>query len=110
MVDNGREWAPGATHAEIDTIIEENSREGDVIVFTDGSVIRGKRSGWAYTARVDSITVSENSAACDSTMSSMMTEISAVTLALTWLKDTEYSRVVFVTDSLSTHKTGISPC
>ena len=97
-----REWAPGATHAEIETLIEENSREGDVIVFTDGSVIRGKKSGWAYTARVDGITVSENSAACDSTMSSMMTEINAVTLALTWLKDTEYSRVVFVSDSLST--------
>ena len=31
-----------------------------------------------------------------------MTEINAVTLALTWLKDTEYSRVVFVSDSLST--------
>ena len=97
-----REWAPGATHAEIETIIEENSSEGDVIVFTDGSVIRGKKSGWAYTARVDGIKVSENSAACDSTMSSMMTEINAVTLALTWLKDTEYSRVVFVSDSLST--------
>ena len=44
-------------------------------MITDGSVIRGKKSGWAYTARVDGIKVSENSAACDSTMSSMMTEI-----------------------------------
>ena len=60
-----------------------------MIVFTDGSVIRGKKSGWAYTARVDGITVSENSFACDSTMLSMMTEINAVTLALTWLKDSE---------------------
>ncbi len=97
-----KERAQGATHAEIETIIEENSSKGDVIVFTDGSVIRGKKSGWEYTARVDGITASENSFPCDSTMSSMMTEINAVMLALTWLKDTEYSRVVFVSDSLST--------
>ena len=32
----------------------------------------------------------------------MMTEINAVTLALTWLKDADYSRVVIVIDSLST--------
>jgi len=97
-----REWAPGATHAEVETLIEENSRAGDAIVFTDGSVVRGKKSGWAYTARVNGKTVSEDSAACNSTMSSMMTEINAVTLALTWLKDADYSRVVIVIDSLST--------
>ena len=73
-----------------------------MIVFTDGSVVRGKKSGWAYTARVDGKTVSEDSAACNSTMSSMMTEIHAVTLAPTWLKDADYSRVVIVIDSLST--------
>ena len=97
-----REWAPGATHAEVETLIEENSRAGYVIVFTDGSVVRGKKFGWAYTARVDGKTVSEDSAACNSTMSSMVTKINAVTLALTWLKDADYSRVVIVTDSLST--------
>ena len=66
-----REWAPGATNAEVETLIEENSRAGDVIVFTDGSVVRGKKSGWAYTARVDGKTVSEDSAACNSTMSNV---------------------------------------
>ena len=86
----------------IETLIEENSRAGDVIVFTDGSVVRGKKSGWAYTARVDGKTVSEDSAVCNFTMASMMTEINAVTLALTWLKDADYSHVVIVTDSLST--------
>ena len=54
----------------IETLIEENSRAGDVIVFTDGSVVIGKKSGGAYTARVDGKTVSEDSAACNSTMSS----------------------------------------
>ena len=65
-------------------------------------MVRGKKSGWAYTARIDGKTVSEDSAACNFTMASMMTEINAVTLALTWLKDADYSRVVIVTDSLST--------
>ena len=103
MADNlCREWAPGDTYAKVETLIEENSRAGDVIVFTDGSVVRGKKSGWAYTARVDGKTVSEDLAACNFTMASMMTEINAVTLALTWLKDAYYSRVVIVTDSLST--------
>ena len=97
-----REWAPGATHAEIETLIEENSQPGDVIIFTDGSVVRDQKSGWAYSARVDGKTVSEDSQACSSTLSSMMTEINAVTLALRWAINQPYSRLVFVTDSLST--------
>ena len=35
--------AIGATHAEVETLIEENSRASDVIVFTDGSVVSGQR-------------------------------------------------------------------
>ena len=97
-----REWAPGATHAEVETIIEENSRPGDVIIFTDGSVVREQKSGWAYSARVDGQIVSEDSMACSTTLSSMMTEINAVTLALTWVSSQDYSRILFVTDSLST--------
>ena len=40
--------------------------------------------------------------ACSTTLSSMATEINAVTLALTWLSRQDYGRIVFVTDSLST--------
>ena len=97
-----REWAPGATHAEVETIIEENSSPGDVIIFTDGSVVREQKSGWAYSARVRGQIVSEDSRACSTTLSSMMTEINAVTLALTWVISQDYSRILFVTDSLST--------
>ena len=60
-----REWAPGATHAEVETLIEENSQPGDVIIFTDGSVVRDRKSGWAYSARVNGKTVSEDSKACN---------------------------------------------
>ena len=80
----------------------QNSQPGDVIIFTDGSVVRDQKSGWAYSARVDGKTVSEDSQACSSTLSSMMTEINAVTLALRWAMNQPYSRLVFVTDSLST--------
>ena len=85
-----REWAPGAAHAEVETLIEENSRNGDVIIFTDGSVTREKQSGWEYSAaRVNSRIVSENSSATDLTLSSMATEINAITLALpSWLSRT----------------------
>ena len=97
-----RQLAPGATHAEVETIIEENCRPGDAIIFTDRSVVGDQKSGWAYSARVDGHIVSEDSIACSITLSSMMTEINAVTLALTWASSQEYSRIVFVTDSLST--------
>ena len=98
-------WAENAEngpHAEVETIIEENSRPGDVIIFTDGSVVRDQKSGWAYSARVDGQIVSEDSMACSTTLSSMMTEINAVTLALTWVSSQDYSRILFVTYSLST--------
>ena len=65
-------------------------------------MVRDQQSGWAYTARVDGHIVSEDSMACSTTLSSMATEINAVTLALTWLSRQDYGRIVFVTDSLST--------
>ena len=64
-----REWAPGATHAEVETLIEENSLAGDLIVFTDGSVLRNKRSGRAYSARLNGSIIFENPSATDLTYS-----------------------------------------
>ena len=37
-----REWPEHATELEIQTTIEENSRPGDVVIYTDGSIVRGK--------------------------------------------------------------------
>ena len=34
-----REWPTGATNVEILTLVEEHSRPGVVVVFTDGSVL-----------------------------------------------------------------------
>ena len=44
-----REWNPVETNRAVKTLIEENSHENDAVVFTDGSVKRGEKSGWGYT-------------------------------------------------------------
>ena len=48
-----REWAPGAANAEIEAAISEISDANDAVIFTDGSVKRGVKCGWAYSVRVD---------------------------------------------------------
>ena len=97
-----REWAQGAANAEIETLIEENSRRGDAIIFTDGSVKRGVKSGWAFSARVDGVVVGEDSGATTLTTSSMCMEIKAISEAMTWLMINNHQRAVIVTDSMST--------
>ena len=96
-----REWPEGATNAEVETLIEENSKSGDVIIFTDGSVQRGVKSGWAFSARVNGAVVEENAGATRTTTSSMCMEVKAITEALGWLNTTNYTSAVFVTDSMS---------
>ena len=46
--------------------------------------------------------VAEESDATDLTLSSMQTEINAITFALSWLKHQDFRSILFVTDSLST--------
>ena len=70
------------TNAEVETIIEENLRESDVVNFTDGSVRRGQKSGWAFSARVDGRIVKEKSGAFQCTTSSMVMEVKAISEAL----------------------------
>ena len=75
---------------------------GDAVIFTDGSVNRGVKSGWAFSVRVEGETVKEQSGATPLTTSSMCMEIKAITEALHWIKDTGHQRAVIVTDSMST--------
>ena len=99
-----REWREGATDRAIEGLIEEYRRPNDVVVFTDGSVVRGTKSGWAFSARdgETTVTVMEKSGATEVTTSSMYMEVVAITEALKWLRDTEYESATIVTDSLST--------
>ena len=73
-------------------------------MFTDGSVVRGTKSGWAFSARDgDSLVrVREMSGATEVTTSSMYMEVIAITESLKWLKDTAFESATIVTDSLCT--------
>ena len=82
--------------------MEEHIRPGVVVVFTDGSVLRGVKSGWDFSARGDGVIVAEDSDAFAQTTSSMCMEGRATTEALQWLRDSGYAHVLFVTDSKST--------
>ena len=59
----------------METLIDENSRENDAVVFTDGSVKIVEKSGWGYTVRVIDLVVAEGSGAVEITTSSMIMEI-----------------------------------
>ena len=82
-----RDWASGRTDAEIRTIIEENTKPHDLIIYTDGSVSREKKkSGWGFTAKQNGKTIHEDSAAHEHVTSSLTMEVEAVTHALQWLE------------------------
>ena len=61
---------------EIDSLIEENGLADHLVVYTDGSVRRGVRSGWGYTASLNNQVVNEDSGYVDLTTSSMCMEVS----------------------------------
>ena len=56
-----REWTKEAVNLEIDSLIEENGLSDHLIVYTDGSVQRGVKSGWGYTASLRDKVVKEDS-------------------------------------------------
>ena len=58
-----RDWTQGETNGAVEAIIEEIHNPGDSVVFTDGSVKRGVKSGWAYTVRVNGDVIAEGSGA-----------------------------------------------
>ena len=78
-----REWVAGATEAEVRQLIDDHSKPSDPVIYTDGSVTRGVRSGWGYMAIVNGKKVTSGAGAFRSTTSSMRMEIQAVTEALT---------------------------
>ena len=96
-----RERCGMINNAEVCWLIDENSRNDDVVIFTDGSVVRGVRSGWGFTARTGGRRVEEQCSAYAITTRSMRMEEEAATAALSWLSTTSYTGAVIVTDSQS---------
>ena len=74
----------------------------DAVVFTDGSVKRGEKSGWAFTVCVKGETIAESSGAVDMTTSSMLMEIKAISEAMKYLQEQRIRKALIVTDSMRT--------
>ena len=81
------------TNAEVQMLVEANSKPHDIVIYTDGSVTRD-RSGWGFTVKQGGRTVYEDSGAHRVTTSSMTMEVEAVTNAIQWLasqRDADYT-------------------
>ncbi|XP_076448042.1 cadherin-23-like isoform X2 [Babylonia areolata] len=98
-----REWPEGKTDAKVKLLIEENSKEDDIIIYTDGSVTKDK-SGWGFTAKQNGKTIWEENAAYKVTTSSLTMEVEAATHALQWLSSIHTpgnQHAMILTDSMN---------
>ena len=98
-----REWAAGSTDAEIRTILDDTTKETDILVYTDGSVTEAK-SGWGFTVKQSGATIHEDNASYRCKTSSLTMEVEAITHALRWLAsrdDGPRTHAVILTDSMS---------
>ena len=64
------EWPAGKANAEVQMLVETNSKPHDFVIYTDSSVTRD-RSGWGFTAKQRGRTVHEDSGAHRVTTSSL---------------------------------------
>ena len=92
---------PVALEAEVQALVEDTFQGNDIVIYTDGSVIRHVRSSWAYTARSGGRVVQEESGAFAVTTSSMTMEIMAVSRALAWMETQIANHVCILSDSMS---------
>ena len=98
----GSEWPEEAVNLEIDSLIEENGLRDHLIVYTDGSVKRKVKSGWGYTASLQGEVIKEDSGCVTFTTSSMCMEVKAITEMLEWVRQQPITRLICLTDSMST--------
>ena len=99
-----REVADIATDQEILSLVNENSKPDDPVIYTDGSVKRGVKSGWGFIVLQRNKVIHKASGATTATTSSMRMEMEAITRALEWIASNQPNsrHLVFVTDSQST--------
>ena len=57
-----REWPGGKANAEVQLLVEANSKPHDIVIYTDGSVTRDW-SGWVFTVKQGGRTVHEDGGA-----------------------------------------------
>ena len=98
-----REWPAGKANAEVQTLVEANSKPYDIMIYTDGSVARD-RSGWGLTVKQGGRTVYEDGAAHRVRTSSLTMEVEAVTHAIQRLasqRDAQITHSIIPTDSIN---------
>ena len=96
-----REWPARKTNAEVQMLVEANSKPHDIVIYTDGSVTRDQ-SGWGFLVKQGGRTVRKDSGAHRVTTSSLTMEVEAVTHAIQWLAsqhDAQITHAVILTDS-----------
>ena len=96
-----REEDPRVVCAKVGTLIDDNSKSGNVIIYTDGFVKRGDQSGLGYSARRNGCIIKEDGCSYPQTTSSMRMEVEAATAALQWVSTTQHQYIMILTDSQS---------
>ena len=98
-----REWPAGKINADVQMLVEANSKPHDIVIYTDGSVTRDW-SGWEFTVKQGGRTVHEDSGAHRVTTSSLTMELETVTHAIQWLASQRHAQIthaVILTDSMN---------
>ena len=84
-------------------LVEANSKPHDIVMYTDGSVIRD-RSGWGFTVKQGGRTEHEDSGALRVTTFSLTMEVEAVTNAIRWLasqREAQITHAIVLIDSMN---------
>ena len=98
-VENGQQ----GKQSEIKLLIQDSSKQRELIVYTDGSVTKNQ-SGWGFTVKQGVTTIHVDSAAYTVSTFSLPMEVEAVTSALRWIAsraDSETRHAIILTDSMS---------
>ena len=98
-----REWPAGEANAEVQMIVDANSKPHDIVIYTDGSVTRDQ-SGWGFTIKQAGRTAHGDNGAHRATTSSLTIEIEAVTNVVQWLvsqRDAQTTHAIILTDSVN---------
>ena len=98
-----REWPARKANAEVQMLVEANSKPHDFGIYMDGSVTKD-RSGWRFTVKQGGRTVHEDSGSYRVTTSSLTMEVEAVTHVIQWLasqRDAQITNAIILTDSMN---------
>ena len=98
-----REWPVGKAKADVQMLVEANSKPHDIVIYTDSSVTRDQ-SGWGFTVKQGGRIVHKDSCAHRVTTSIVTLEVEVVTHAVQWLAsqlDVQITYAIILTESVN---------